>query len=154
MKGSFTFSIVSGLLRGVALMFTLVYSPGAFSQQAPTSAQTTGLDPAKRLSQYTFDTWREEQGMPQNIVSDLVQTPDGYIWIASQQGLVRFDGVQFTLFTRQNTPGFGATFLTSLYYAKDGTLWIGKNGGVGRMKNGVFEHLRLHDRRLRCLDVL
>ncbi len=141
MKGSFTFSIVSGLLRGVALMFTLVYSPGAFSQQAPTSAQTTGLDPAKRLSQYTFDTWREEQGMPQNIVSDLVQTPDGYIWIASQQGLVRFDGVQFTLFTRQNTPGFGATFLTSLYYAKDGTLWIGKNGGVGRMKNGVFEHL-------------
>jgi methyl-accepting chemotaxis protein/ligand-binding sensor domain-containing protein len=141
MKGCLQPRISWGIFFGSAWILTVIQVLFLFAQTPSRGIQELGLDPAKHLSQYTFNTWREEQGMPQNIATDLVQTPDGYIWIASQQGLVRFDGVQFTLFGRRNTPGFGATFLSNLYYAKDGTLWIGKNGGVGRMKNGVFEHL-------------
>src|SRR5690349_6192251 len=65
---------------------------------------TFALDSDKSIAQYVRDTFVSEQGLPQNTVVSVVQTPDGYIWAATQEGLARFDGVQFTIFDSHNTP--------------------------------------------------
>ena len=53
---------------------------------------------------YRFDTWKVEQGLPQNQVQTILQTRDGYLWIGTRFGLARFDGVRFTTFTLANMP--------------------------------------------------
>src|SRR5438876_10616929 len=53
----------------------------------------SALDPSKSLTQYRLDVWKEKAGLPQSVVTDIVQTRDGYIWLATEGGLVRFDGV-------------------------------------------------------------
>jgi hypothetical protein len=50
------------------------------------------------------DRWTTEQGLPQNTVISIVQTRDGYIWLGTFGGLVRFDGVKFTVFNTINAP--------------------------------------------------
>src|SRR6266849_1389532 len=56
-------------------------------------------------AQVAIDLWSADNGLPQNIVRAICQTPDGYLWLATFDGLVRFDGVRFTTFDRSNTPG-------------------------------------------------
>jgi ligand-binding sensor domain-containing protein len=56
-------------------------------------------------AQYSFDHWTTDNGLPQNNVRDIVQTRDGYLWLATLDGLVRFDGVRFTVFNKSNSPG-------------------------------------------------
>jgi ligand-binding sensor domain-containing protein len=56
-------------------------------------------------AQYRFDQWTADNGLPQNIVTAIHQTPDGYLWVATLDGLARFDGVRFTVFNKSNTPG-------------------------------------------------
>src|SRR5271163_3155927 len=51
-------------------------------------------------AQYRFDTWTAENGLPQNIIRDIEQTSDGYLWLATLNGLARFDGVRFTIFDK------------------------------------------------------
>ena len=58
------------------------------------------LDPDKQISQYVRLAWDSDRGLPQNSVAAIVQTPDGYIWLGTQEGLARFDGVRFTVFDR------------------------------------------------------
>src|ERR1044071_7283212 len=60
------------------------------------------LDPTKPITQFVHDVWQTDQGLPQNSVVSIVQTRDGYIWLATQEGLVRFDGVRFTIFDKRN----------------------------------------------------
>jgi ligand-binding sensor domain-containing protein len=57
------------------------------------------------LAQYRFDSWTADQGLPQNIIRAIHQTADGYLWLATLDGLVRFDGVRFTVFNKGNSPG-------------------------------------------------
>ncbi len=92
------------------------------------------------FSSYMHDVWQTKEGLPQNSVSDIVQSPDGYIWFGTQEGLVRFDGVRFLVFDKRNTKnGLLSNFVTSLWVARDSSLWIGTEvGGVSRLKNGVF----------------
>jgi CheY-like chemotaxis protein len=63
------------------------------------------LLPAKGLAQYRFDSWTTDDGLPQNTVSAILQTRDGYLWLATAGGLVRFDGLRFTVFDKSNTKG-------------------------------------------------
>ena len=65
-----------------------------------------GLFPAKGLAQYRFDKWSTDEGLPQNTVSAILQTRDGYLWLATAGGLVRFDGLRFTVFDKGNTKGW------------------------------------------------
>ena len=58
------------------------------------------------MAQYQFDAWDTAQGLPQNTVSALIQTRDGYLWFTTLDGLVRYDGVRFTVFDKSNTKGF------------------------------------------------
>jgi signal transduction histidine kinase/ligand-binding sensor domain-containing protein len=90
-------------------------------------------------AQYHVESWTTENGLSHNIVRALQQTRDGYIWMATSDGLVRFDGVRFTVFNRVNSPGLRNNRFTSLYEAADGAIWAGTEGsGVTRYAQGVF----------------
>src|SRR3982074_1919085 len=83
------------------------------------------LDPRKAMSQYVHNSWSTNEGLPQDSVNAVVQTSDGYLWIATQEGLARFDGVRFAVFDSSNTRGALGNFVYSLYADRDGSLWIG-----------------------------
>ena len=67
--------------------------------------------------QYRFDTRSTEHGLPQNSVHSIIQTRDGYLWFTTFDGLVRYDGVRFTVFDRGGTPGLGSNRFNCLYEA-------------------------------------
>jgi len=103
------------------------------------------------LAQYRFDSWTADQGLPQNIIRAIHQTADGYLWLATLDGLVRFDGVRFTVFNKGNSPGINGNRFISLYEDREGDLWFGtENSGVTRYRRGSFttyttEHGLLHN---------
>ncbi|MGO8765588.1 MAG: two-component regulator propeller domain-containing protein [Limisphaerales bacterium] len=88
---------------------------------------------------YFTRVWQVEQGLPQNKVTAVVQTRDGYLWAGTYNGLARFDGVRFTVFDDNNTPELRSSRITSLFEADDGTLWVGtESGDVSQCKDGHF----------------
>src|SRR5215831_20929033 len=97
------------------------------------------LDPARAITQYTHDAWRTEEGLPQNSVQAIAQTRDGYLWLGTQEGLVRFDGVRFTVFDSRNSPAIRDDWVRALCEARDGTLWVGTAEGLLRSRNGRFD---------------
>ena len=102
-------------------------------------APAIALDPAKALTQFTHSVWVMEDGLPQNSIRAIAQTADGYLWLGTGAGLVRFDGVRFTVFNRANTPALLTNAVTALLAARDGSLWIGTyGGGVTRLKDGTL----------------
>src|SRR5262245_15664084 len=72
------------------------------------------LDPHKNLTQYVHSVWQTEQGLAQHSVETIAQTPDGYLWLGTQDGLVRFDGAQFTVFNEQNCAWIPHNFINAL----------------------------------------
>jgi PAS domain S-box-containing protein len=122
-----------------ALEGTEVMLESAQEVGAPQFEPLPGLDPARPLTQFAREVWSERDGLPQNFVNALAQTPDGYLWLGSERGLVRFDGLRFTVFTREETPGLSSSWARSLHADADGTLWIGTGGeGLVRLRSGVF----------------
>ncbi len=90
-------------------------------------------------AQYRFDQWTADTGLPQNSINAIHQARDGYIWLATFDGLVRFDGVRFTVFNKSNSPGIANNRFTCLYEDRQGDLWMGtQNGGLTRLRRGVF----------------
>ncbi|HYE87624.1 MAG TPA: response regulator [Vicinamibacterales bacterium] len=111
---------------------------GALLAILASATPVSALDPAKQISQYVLLSWDSERGLPQNSVSAIAQTGDGYIWIGTQEGLVRFDGVQFTIFDRRQGH-LPHNEVTALLAAADGGLWIGmRDGSVSKFANGRF----------------
>jgi len=105
-------------------------------------AGTTGFAQRKSIKQYVHDIWNSDRGLPQNSASDLVQTRDGYLWLATQEGLARFDGVEFTVFDRANTPAISNSQIVRLLEDSDGGLWIrpiGATPPLVRYLAGTFE---------------
>jgi len=97
------------------------------------------LDPRKAMSQYVHNAWSTNEGLPQDSVNAIVQTGDGYLWIATQEGLARFDGVGFTVFDSSDTRGVVGNFVYSLLADGDGSLWIGAGGVLLRYRGGTFQ---------------
>jgi signal transduction histidine kinase/ligand-binding sensor domain-containing protein len=90
-------------------------------------------------AQYRFDQWTANNGLPQNSIHAIHQGRDGYLWLATSDGLVRFDGVRFTVFNKSNSPGIASNRFNCLYEDRQGSLWIGTdNGGVTRLRQGAF----------------
>jgi signal transduction histidine kinase/streptogramin lyase len=80
-----------------------------------------------------------ENGLPQNIVRAIAQTPDGYLWLATFNGLARFDGVRFTVFDKSNTPGIGSNRFSFMCEDRTGDLWLTAEGGqLTRYHQGLF----------------
>ncbi|HEX3557342.1 MAG TPA: two-component regulator propeller domain-containing protein [Thermoanaerobaculia bacterium] len=95
---------------------------------------------------YRLDSWQTEQGLPQNTVASIVQTPEGYLWLATQEALVRFDGIRFKIFSPGNTPGLASNSIVRLLAAPDGSLWIGTDGGgLGHLREGKITTLTRRD---------
>ena len=94
---------------------------------------------------YVIRTWQVEDGLPQNKVTAVVQTRDGYLWLGTYSGLARFDGVHFTVFDGNNTPELRSSRVTSLCEGADDTLWIGdESGQVTQYKDGKFKAVPFH----------
>lgn len=90
-------------------------------------------------AQYRFDQFTTSNGLPQNTVSAITQTSDGFMWFATYDGLVRYDGVRFTIFDKGNTSGIGSNRFSALCGDGRGTLWIGTiDSGLLRYRDGVF----------------
>lgn len=109
-----------------------------FSLLLSISGTAYALDSARELSQFGHEVWLTENGLPQNTVHAIAQTSDGYIWIGTEEGLARFDGVKFTVFDKQNTPEIKSNYIRSLLADRQGALWIGTAQGLVRMLNGKF----------------
>ena len=93
------------------------------------SVNVSALDARKAITQYTMDTWQAENGLPQNSVMSIMQSRDGYLWLGTEEGLVRFDGVQFTVFDPSNTAHLFHPRVRTAFQDRRGDIWIGTLGG-------------------------
>lgn len=92
------------------------------------------------MYQYSHRIWQKKDGLPQNSVHAIVQTCDGYLWFGTDEGLARFDGLQFKVFNLRNTPQFKSNQVRALCEGNDSTLWIvfADWGGIVSYRNGKF----------------
>lgn len=98
-----------------------------------------GLDPSRALSQFVREEWGVERGFVGGVVRAIAETPDGYLWLGTDQGLVRFDGATFTLVSESDVSASGAAVL-DLAVDGNGDLWIRRRGpNVQRLSKGRFE---------------
>ena len=102
------------------------------------------LDPSRRVTQSIHRIWNQEDGLPQDTVRALAQTPDGYLWIGTDEGLARFDGYEFTPFGRRSG-ALPSNTVVDLTVANDGALWVSTPAGLVRYKDGVFHTLTRAD---------
>ncbi len=110
------------------------------------SPRGLALDPTRAITQYLYDVWKIKEGLPQNTVQAICQTRDGYLWLGTEEGLARFDGVRFTVFDKRNTPELRQNLILALYEDSSGYLWIGTNGGgLARYRAGRFVHFSKSD---------
>ncbi len=101
------------------------------------SARADALDPSKTLSQYVRRIWQVQQGLPQASIDALLQTRDGYLWLGTQTGLIKFDGVRFTTIDAIDGLPLKDIRITRLLEAHDGALWIGTSqSGLIRIQDG------------------
>jgi signal transduction histidine kinase/ligand-binding sensor domain-containing protein/ActR/RegA family two-component response regulator len=91
--------------------------------------QVLALDPERSLTQYVHEHWTISQGLPQNHISALAQDEAGYIWIGTQEGLVRFDGADFDVFDARSDPRLSDHAIRSLFVEPGGRLWVGTHSG-------------------------
>jgi len=88
---------------------------------------------------YQFDVWQTGEGLPQSTVTSILQTRDGYLWLGTQNGLARFDGVHFKIFNQNNTPAIKNDRMARLFEDHQGTLWVsGEQGELLCLRNGRF----------------
>ena len=99
------------------------------------------LDPQERFHDYVRDNWSVENGLPQISVLTVTQDGTGYIWIGTQNGIARFDGVRFTVFDRRTT-GIDTTMATVSYTDDAGQPWFGTAHGALRYAHGRFDLLQ------------
>ena len=94
------------------------------------SAAAQPVSGTRAFGRYQQVNWQERDGLPQNTVLAVTTTRDGYVWVGTYEGAVRFDGVRFTLFNPSTTTGIGNSFVTSLLERRDGDLWLATYGGA------------------------
>jgi signal transduction histidine kinase/ligand-binding sensor domain-containing protein len=88
------------------------------------------LDPSRRISQYAHTAWRIQDGAFSGTPNVITQTTDGYLWVGTEGGLVRFDGVRFVPWTPSAVSRLSSSPVFSLLGANDGSLWIGTGHGL------------------------
>ncbi len=114
------------VLLGGAVLSATVSTAGSARAQA---SRDYGLDPELDISQYVYETWTTHDGLPHNAVQAIVQGRDGYLWLGTDGGLVRFDGIRFTVYNSRTHPAFETDRVRALTQTRDGTLWAGLLAG-------------------------
>ncbi len=116
--------IISWLLRSALFLLLCIACKGSSAQA------------------YLYDSWGIKEGLPQNSVNQILQTKDGYIWVATEGGLARFDGIAFTIFNTQNTPALKSNRINRMYENANGDLLIGAyEGGLVMHRNHKFYNI-------------
>src|SRR5262245_48723081 len=123
MKGRPARAVVSG--GAVLVVWLLAWCPAAFA-----------LNPALDVSQYAHTAWRIREGFAGGVIKSIAQTPDGYLWLGTEFGLLRFDGVRNVPWQPPSDQHLPSTVIISLLAARDGTLWIGTMKGLASWKAG------------------
>jgi len=100
------------------------------------AAPASAFDPNRQISQYAHTAWRIQDGFFSGTPQAIAQTADGYLWIGTEGGLVRFDGVRFVPWMAPDGKQLPSTRIHSLLGASDGSLWIGTSSGLAHWKNG------------------
>jgi signal transduction histidine kinase/ligand-binding sensor domain-containing protein len=104
------------------------------------------IDPGKHLSQYTHTAWRTQDGDFRGVPHGIQQTSDGYLWIGTDSGLLRFDGVRFVPWIAEGKEKLPTLQITNIRAARDGSLWIGTATGISRWKNNhLTNYLSVHE---------
>src|SRR5665213_1598314 len=103
------------------------------------------ISPSAALSDFSHQSWNMENGLPQNRVQALAQTSDGFVWLGTEAGLVRFDGFEFMALGRDSVSGLPGNDIRCLSASADGTLWIGTNAGLAQWRAGRLTVLAQRD---------
>jgi len=96
------------------------------------------LNPALDVSQYSHMVWKIRDGFSQGTIGAIAQTPDGYLWLGTEFGLLRFDGIRNVRWQPPPDQHLRSDHITRLLAGRDGTLWIGTTSGLARWKNGIL----------------
>lgn len=121
-------SLLSAARRDVGVLALLL--PALLAVAATTGIQHAGAP-------YTIDVWETDEGLPQNSVIAMAQTRDGYLWLGTLSGLVRFDGLRFTVFDESNTPELPSSRIVSLFEDTRSDLWIGTETAGALLVSGA-----------------
>jgi len=93
------------------------------------------LDPSLDINQYAHTSWKIRDGFSKGVVYSIAQTPDGYLWLGTESGLLRFDGVRAVPWPAPTDRELPSNYVTALLAARDGTLWIGTSKGLASWKS-------------------
>jgi ligand-binding sensor domain-containing protein len=101
-----------------------------------------GLDPSLDINQYAHTAWKIREGFSKGRVTSFAQTPDGYLWLGTEFGLLRFDGVRNAPWDPPVGEHLPSSYIRSLLAAHDGRLWIGTYKGLASWKDGKLTEYR------------
>jgi signal transduction histidine kinase/ligand-binding sensor domain-containing protein len=120
------------LLRGFAvIIFALVFLGTSFAESVSSG-------------DFAVETWQNDNGLPQNSVTDVFQSKNGYIYAGTYNGIARFDGVRFVIYDSASPPALKNSRITSLYQDKTGIIWIGhETGDVSWLEHSEFHSLEM-----------
>jgi diguanylate cyclase (GGDEF)-like protein len=119
----------------------------AVAQTAPAAPSgQQAAQPGQAAARFAIAGWNTEDGLPSNVARDIRQTPDGFLWLASFEGLVRFDGVAFRSFAEADIPGLARASFRRLAVDRRGALWAAsETGGVVRWADGRWKVFTTRD---------
>jgi diguanylate cyclase (GGDEF)-like protein len=110
------------------------------------AAGTATASEGRPLNEYFRETWTTRQGLPHNLVQGVAQTPDGYLWFATWEGVVRYNGIEFRAFDRSNVAALADNGVRALLVTHDGALVLGTSrGGVTLLRDGRWSSLDMRD---------
>lgn len=109
-------------------------------------ACTFALDPSLDVSQYAHTAWKVRDGFGRGFVNPIAQTPDGYLWLGTEFGLLRFDGVRAVPWQPPDDHHLPPGTIYSLLVSRDGTLWIGAKGLASWRNGNLIEYPELAQR--------
>src|SRR5215469_7194546 len=114
-----------GSVLGAMRSAILLACPSAFA-----------LNPSLDVNQYAHNAWTVRDGFFRGNITSIAQTPDGYLWLGTEFGLVRFDGVRAVPWQPPAGDRLPGSYVRSLLAARDGSLWIGTRAGLASWKDG------------------
>lgn len=132
----------TGLLALAAIVLLLLTIYGqtkqGFFPSRPAAQSAATPSPSPGASNFMLDSWNSEDGLPQNSVLATARTKEGYLWIGTQEGVTRFDGVKFKVYKDTSAWANQDIFTNCLLAASDGSLWVGTRSGLNRIKDDSF----------------
>src|SRR5271163_3850737 len=136
-------SVAKRTLCGVGVAGLLAWASACQCQSTGQSPGRKDQGAAAQDGSLVRQSWSTDDGLPQNSVHAILQTHDGFLWVATEGGLARFDGVSFRVFQQASEPVFTSDDVCCLAEDTRNDLWIGTADGLLRESGGRFERFGL-----------